>query len=484
MSIRIKSGLSVDILEVSSNNELKTVFPIKDSLNNSLLNISGYFSPVSEIDDGSITGSRYIKQLDSSQDYRLRAGKDKILWQDKFNYTILNLSNYSIGTLSEVVDLSSGILRLNSTNDAGSTRYSIVKTYRNFTNFETYPLYCDVVLSFDRSLDSNNIIEFGFGLVSADSAPTDGIMFRMSGGTTYGVTVNNSSATSVTTIFTPTPTQFNHYLIIFNTEKAEFWVDNILYGTITTPVGLGSPCSSNSLPLFFRTYNKAGVGTPPSVWVSQASVSLGDMISNKGWETTNIGSGLSSISYPSSYLSGQTANMTNNAAPTTASTLSNTTAAYTTLGGDFLYSATTASETDYILFAFQCPSGSTTTTGKNFIVTGVQINTFNGNVAAGATATTIQWGMAFGSTNVPLNTTDSSVSNTRAPRRITLGCQTFPASAAAFTVANNPIKIKFKTPYMVEPSTYLHVFFKTPIAPTPASNQYFRGNVSINGYFE
>ena len=92
--------------------------------------------------------------------------------------------------------------------------------------------------------------------------------------------------------------------------------------------------------------------------------------------------------------------------------------------------------------------------------------------------------MAFGSTEVSLATTDSAVTSTRGPRRITLGCQTFAASAAAFTVANNPIKIDFKTPYMVEPSTYLHVFFKTPIAPTPASSQYFRGNITINGYFE
>ena len=484
MSIRIKSGLSVDILEVDSNNEFQTILPTVDGSNNSLIQTSGYFNVVSEIDDGTITGSRYLKQLDSSQDYRLRVGKDKIIWQDKFNYTTLNSSNYSILTSSEVIDLSSGYLRLNSTNDAGSTRYAIVETFRNFTNFETYPLYGDIVLSFDISFDPNNIIEFGFGIVSADSEPTDGVMFRISGGTTYGITINNSNVSSVSLTFTPTPTEFNHYLIIFNSEKAEFWIDNLLYGTILVPTGLGSMSSSNSLPLFFRTYNKVGVVTPPSVWVSQATVSLGDMVSNKGWETTNIGSGLSSINYPPSYLSGQTANITNSTSPSTASTLSNTTTPYTTLGGEFIYSATTSGEIDYILFGFQNPSGSTTTSGKNLIVTGIKINTFNGSVAAGANVTTLQWGMAFGSTDISLGNTDSLTTGSRAPRRIAVGCQTFVASAAAFTRANNPIDVKFKTPYIVEPGTYLHVFFKTPIAPAPAASQYFRGYVLINGYFE
>lgn len=484
MPIRIKSGLSTDILEVNSNNELKTNLPFQNNSNESLLGISGYLDVVSEIDDGSVTNSRSLKQLDSSPDYRVRMGKDKILWQDKFNYTTLNTSNYGISTLSQTISLVSGYLSLNTTEDAGATRYSIVKTYRNFPNYDPYPLYLDLVVGFSRGFDNNNILEFGLGFVSADSTPTDGIMFRVSGSTMYGVINNNSSETIVSTTFTPSINEFNHYLIVFDSEEAEFWVNDVLRGKISVPTGLGSVCNSNSLPLFFRTYNKVGTVSSSQLLVSQATVSIGDMITNKGWGTTSIGSGLSSIIYPPSYLSGQTANATNSTSPTTASTLSNTTAAYSTLGGDFIYSATTSGETDYILFAFQSPTGSTTSSGKNLIVTGVQINTFNGAIAAGANVTNIQWGMAFGSTSVSLATTDSASTGTRAPRRIVLGSQTFAASSAAFTVANNPINIKFKTPYIVEPSTYLHVFFKTPIAPTPASNQYFRGEVLINGYFE
>ncbi len=484
MSIRIKSGLSTDILEINSNNEITTNFPTEIGSTNSLIQTSGYVSLVSEIDDGSVTNSRSLKQLDSSQDYRLRMGKDKILWQDKFNYTTLNLSNYLLSNSSETINLGSGVISLNNGEEIGNTRYSMIETLKHFANYDTYPLYVDLVVGFSRAFDANNILEFGLGLASADNAPTDGILFRVSGGTLNGVIINNSSETVITDLFTPTPYEFNHYLIVFDSEEAEFWVDNILRGTISVPTGLGSVCSSNSLPLLFRTYNKAGVSVASQLNISQASVSLGDMASNKGWETTNIGSGLSSINYPPSYLSGQTANITNSASPTTASTLSNTTAAYTTLGGDFIYSATTSGETDYILFAFQCPSGSTESSGKNLIVTGVKLNIYNGSVAAGANVTNIQWGMAFGSTEVSLATTDSAVTSTRGPRRITLGCQTFVASAAAFTRANNPIDVKFKTPYIVEPSTYLHVFFKTPIAPTPASGQYFRGYVSINGYFE
>lgn len=102
MPIRIKSGLSTDILEINSNNEITTNFPTEIGSTNSLIQSSGYVSLVSEIDDGSVTNSRFLKQLDSSQDYRLRMGKDKILWQDKFNYTTLNLSNYSLDRKSVV----------------------------------------------------------------------------------------------------------------------------------------------------------------------------------------------------------------------------------------------------------------------------------------------------------------------------------------------------------------------------------------------
>ena len=478
MSIIIKGATSGNLAEVDSNNNLKVNLP-------TVLSGSGYAVGVSEVDDGSVVGTRTLRQFDSSQDYRLRTGYDKILWQDTFCYTLgnVNISRYGVTTSVMTNTVAGGFWTINNGNSVTSGHYVNAKTFRTFNLYNTYPLYYDLKAKFNTTLQSNSNIEFGLGYAPNSIAiPTDGIYFRASSGQLNAVINNNGNEVIDANIFTPVANTVYHFLIVIGQDSCEFWVDDILVSQIDIALSNGSPCQSNSLPLLFRMYNTSAVPSAIQFSVAQVGLTLGDMDSGKDWGTLMVGMGQSSISIPDGVASSQSANFVNSAAPASA-TLSNTAAGYTTLGGQFQFAAVAGAETDYALFGYQNPAGSATVQGKNLIITGIRIDTFNTVAAVATTATVLQWSLGAGSTTVSLATTDSTIAAGRAPRRIPLGIQTMPIGTAVGAMATPTIDITFSSPIIVEPSTWLHVVLKMPIA-TATATEIIRGMVLINGYFE
>jgi hypothetical protein len=189
----------------------------------------------------------------------------------------------------------------------------------------------------------------------------------------------------------------------------------------------------------------------------------------------------SSALNPRGAAAGFTANYANSAAPASA-TLSNTAAGYTTLGGQFQFAAVAGAETDYALFAYQVPAPSAAAAGKNLVIRGVRIETANTGAAVGATATLLQWGLGVGSTAVSLATADSATAGTRAPRRIPLGLQSFPAASSIGTIAPD-IDVNLDAPLYVAAGTFVHIILKMPVGLATAS-QVIRGTVMINGFWE
>jgi len=157
------------------------------------------------------------------------------------------------------------------------------------------------------------------------------------------------------------------------------------------------------------------------------------------------------------------ANWANSAAPSTGS-LSNTSGAYTTLGGQFLINATLGAETDYALFAYTVP------TGYRLVVKGVRIAVAVGASAAVATTPTLfQWGLGKASA-VTLATNSF---------RQTVGMQSLPIGAVAGTSAPDIVHT-CDGPIVVESGQIFHVILKIPVGTATAS-QTFRGAVGIIG---
>jgi len=483
MSVIIKGGVSNVLADVDSSGNLKVNLP-------TVLSGAGYASIVGEVDDGSIIGEKIVRPIDISQDYRLRTGIDKILWQDTFSHAVVNNAKYQTVTSTQTVTVAGGFLNLNAGNALASGNVSRVQTFKTFSLFNTYPLYVDFKIKFSQTLQANNVIEFGLGYAATTAVPTDGVFFRAAGGQLNAVINNSGSEVSEDNVFTPVAGVVYHYAITIGQDLCSFWVNDVVVARIRTASGLGSPCNSNALPLLLRNYNSAAVSLAVQMNVAQLGITLGDMDSGKDWQTSMITNGQSSISAPDgaavqANTSGTTtANIGNNIPPNLA-TLSNTAAGYgvLSLGGQFQFAAPAGAETDYVLFAYQVPAGTAAIPGKTLVITGVKIDTYNTVAAVATTPTVFQWSIGVGSTAASLATVDSLTAGTKAARRLGLGVQSMLVGVPVGGMASPTVSQQFTSPLMVESGCFCQIILKIPIGTATATER-FRGLVTINGYFE
>jgi hypothetical protein len=166
---------------------------------------------------------------------------------------------------------------------------------------------------------------------------------------------------------------------------------------------------------------------------------------------------------------------------TAASQLSST-AAYSTLGGQFALGTIASAETDIAVFAYLNPAQTPSIPGKNLIIRDITIDAINLGVVGSALGVVQQWSVGLGGTAVAMPV-DSATAGTRAHRRIPIGFIVFPASAAVGASCSRPIDLSFDTPLVVEPGTYIIIYMK-PIAGPSNAGQITRGTCRIEGYFE
>lgn len=477
MGIIIKDGSTNNLAEVDSNNNLKVNLPL-------ILSGSGYAVAVAEVDNGEFTGSKLLRQFDVDYDYRLRSSNDRIVWQDNFSHAILNTSRYLGVTSTMTISMGGGFLNLNAGNATATGNVARVQTYRTFPIYMTYPLYVDLKIKFSAAFQTSSFIEFGLGYAATTLTPTDGVFFRVAGGSLWGVRNYGGYEQSTKIDFIPTIGAVDQYSITITIDGVKFWINNSLMGLIENPVDIPNPVRSASLPLLLRNYNLGVPTVAVQLNIAQVSISIGDLKMDKDWASSMVGNGQGSISAPDGQTVAQLANSTNSTAPALSS-LSNTTPTYaaTILGGQFYFNAAAASENDYALFGYLNPAGTSAIAGKNLYVTGVRIETVNSGATIATTSTLMQWGVGVGCTAVSLNTADSNGSGTRGPRRIPIGVQSFAVGTPSGGSADRPIDVKFHSPLIVEQGTYFHVILKMPIA-TATAGQAFRGTCMISGYFE
>ena len=446
---------------------------------------AGFSSMLAEVDPGAVVSGGIRREIDASFDFRLRVGIDTVLWQDVFQYTTINASAYAVTTSTMTITQATGLLNLNAGSATATGNHVNLRTWRTFPFISSAPMYCYFAAIGINQNALNAQADIGMGFAATTATPTDGVFFRWTlDGTLVGV-VNNNSVESTTAALTQIlDNERGEYLIVINDETAEFWIDNVLRATlpaVTTYTGHGI-MQSVALPFHARLFNSGTASAAKRIGISEVGISLGDMQSNRQWSTQMAGMELGSHQSPPGAAAAQTATWTNSAAPANA-TLSNTAAGYTTLGGIFQFAAVAGAETDYALFAYTVPAGSVTQPGRNFMVRGVNIETFNSGAAVATTATTLMWALGVGSSAVSLATADSLTAAGRASRRIPLGVQWLPVAGVVGQVATPSIAADFDSPFLVAAGTFVHIILRMPVGTATAS-QVIRGVVRIQGYFE
>ena len=423
MSVKLAGGISNTLADVNINNELEVALS-KDFVS------AGHALGGAEINPDGLGVGREVRPMDISTDYRLRVGIDSILFSDTYNHGIVNISKYKVVNTTATNALTGGRWVLNNGNSVTSGQGTQIQTWSYYRFALSGITYIDFELQFAQVPQTNNVCEFGLGLASGVTAPTDGILFRLNaGGIMQGVINNGGSETTVVlTGFSPDPATMYHFLISIHNDRTEFWIDDVLYGAINTPKSIGSPCLSMSLPLLARIYNSGAVTTAQRLEISNVSITSGDQNINKLWATSMVIQGNSCINVPDGIATGQTANYANSTIPVSA-TLSNTTAGYTTLGGQWQFASVLGAETDYALFAYLNPAGTNVIQGKNLIIRGIRIETYNTGAISATTPNLLQFAVGVGSTGVSLATADSATAGTCAPRRIPIGTQYLPVEA-------------------------------------------------------
>lgn len=436
----------------------------------------------SENDPGDITGTPYLKSPETSTDFRLRVGTDSVWDSEQFNYVAQNTSKHKYTSTTMTMTWAGGSLNTNGGNSVTAGHAAQIQTYRHFPLLGAGAVYAETTMALSNAMPSNVNLDFGFMTLAGTGAsiPTDGVYFRISSLGVFGVI--NSNGTEVTSsafAFSNVINTFDKYTIVITQSEVEFWIDDVLYAHIDRGAGLSQPIYAASAPWAVRHHNTGTAGAVVQGKFGGYSITLGDLDTQRQWSSTMAGQGMSSVQGASGHTQGMTANNVNSTVPATA-TLSNTAAGYATLGGRFLFAAPAGAETDYALFAYLNPAPTTGITGRNLVIRGVWIETFNAVVAVATTPTVIEWSLGLGGTAVSLATAEAA--NARAPRRLSLGSQSFLVGALAGANSER-CDVNMDAPVVVEPGTYVHIIMRIPYG-TATATELFRGCVGFNAYWE
>ncbi|MCA3169593.1 MAG: hypothetical protein ING20_02385 [Burkholderiales bacterium] len=417
----------------------------------------------SENDDGSATGTALLKSPETTLDYRLRVGMDTVLFTDSFNATTQNTSNwsYTFSTLT-AAQPGAGTVNFSAVQGTTNTHGAFMRTFQYFNLIGTAPLTYELTFGqFTAALVTNEVFISGFGLPSAATTiPTDGIWIQLTSAGLIGVAAFNGSTTQTGTLKSfgsIAVGQLYRAVIVVGETEVEFWLDDVLLGTLSVPVANGQPFLSTGLPAFIMKYNTGAVSNTNTIRVSDVTVTLQDIQAGKPWQIQQAIQGLSGYIGANGMTQGKTQWWTNNTAPTAAAATNTAAiAGATTLGGLVAVNPTLAANSDGILFSFQNPAGTVNITGRNLLIYGV---TVQGAVSAALTGGPVvyQYAIAFGHTAASLATTETAsfaTGTTHAPRIAFVGVESYAATAAVGVIGQG-CQFILTTPIVVRPGEFV-----------------------------
>lgn len=470
MSTKIQGGSSTSgLANVTADYAIQTT--LERDVDTNPANVSA-IKMYSENDSGSVTGTPYLYSPETDEDYRLRVAQDTMLDNETFNYTAQNTGKHTYAnstitntwTTAGMTTNGSGVTTTGSGTSFGS--------YAEFPLLTSCVLYCEFTGSLSAAITTNFIIDIGlFRRGSATAyAPADGAYFRVNASGVFGV-INYNGVEVPTSAFAFTHVNNKKYQFIITVSEREtaFWIDNVLYGTIPTPTGQGSPFLSATLPFSVRHAHTGTTGAVIQFQLNDYGVSISGAnipktlgeIGNSimgSYQGTSGGTMGSLATYPNSTI--PTA-----AAPSNTALTANLPAG---LGGQGIVTAAVAAATDGIWGSYQNPAGTVSILGKRLKITGVRVDAVNTGAIVATTATVLQFSLAFGHTAVSLATAEGAAA--KAARRVALGYMTFPVGAAIGAApTQNSINVDFKEPIYVNPGEFVALAAKFVVGTATAS---------------
>ena len=419
---------------------------------------------VSENDAGTYTGTPLLASPETSSDFRLRVGIDTILFNDTFSATTQNTSqwSYTFNTLT-AAQPGAGTVNFGVAQGTTNAHGAFMRTFQYFGLIKSAPLAAEFDMGqFTAALVTNEVWLVGFGLpTAATTPPTDGVWIQVTSAGVVGV-ANYNGSTVQTGVMLPLASfvvgELSHWIILCGEDKVQFWFEQELVGSLTIPAANGQPFQSTSLPFFMMKYNTGNVANTNTMRVSGVSVSLQDLHTSKPWAHQMALSGQSGYIGQDGQTQGKTSSWTNNTAPT-AVALTNTTAAFTGLGGIAAVLPTLAANSDGIVFSFQNPAGTVNIPGRNLIITGAKMQGVATVIFAGGPVV-YAYALAFGHTAVSLATAETgsfATGTTHAPRIVPLGMESFIATAPVGTEGSGTAIVSFQSPIVVRPGEFVQL---------------------------
>lgn len=430
---------------------------------------------VNVISDGGLQiFDKHAESLDFIEG-RIDTGRDTPLFADRFVGSAVAAHNkWAQSILTQTATVASGAITLNASAITTVNTYSDLMTVPKFRGYVDGALVMRARARPNNLPQTNALAELGFGNVLTTAAPTDGAFFRWTASGGFECVSNRGGAEQSTSMTAPTAGVYSIFTIRVFADKIECVVETPSAGTsertvVTLPSGATSAFNESPSGLM-RVVN----GAVAPALAPQLIVGIFEVGKKVVDEARPAYSGQSSVALPTT--GAQSANNANSAAPASA-TLSNTAAGYATLGGRWQFAAVAGAATDYALFGYQVP------VSYRFVITGVSISSCNTVAAVATTATTLEWSLGVNSTAVSLATADAiAATPTSAPRRLSLGRQSFAIGAAAEFCTTDVVRT-FASPISVESGRFIHIILQMPVG-TATATEIFRGTVTVDGYWE
>jgi len=423
----------------------------------------GAFRLFSENDAGTKTGTAYLKSPETSPDYRLRVGMDTIIFDDNFNGLTQNTTKwfYTNSTMT-ASQPGAGTINFGTVQGTAITHGALYRSYQYVALYGASPLSVEFHLGkFSTSLVANEQFLCGMGNATvAGTEPTDGVWLQFSSaGLILQQRYNgNSTPSGILELHDDIEIgSLYHYCMVLGNDAIDVWKDDELLASVPIPQGVGQPFMQGALPVFMQKLCTGTVSNTNTMRVSDVTVSQMDINTNKDWRVARALAGKSGYVGQNGHTQGKTALWGNNAAPT-AVALTNTTAAFTGLGGICAVLPTLAANSDGIMFSYQNPAPTVNIAGRNLVITGVEIKGAVSVVLAGGPVI-YAFAVAFGHTALSLATAESASfanNTTHAPRIAALGIESYPATAAVGTTGSGA-RLSVQSPIVVRPGEFVAI---------------------------
>jgi hypothetical protein len=221
MSIKIVTSAGANELGINADHEAQVALN-QDSTK------SGFVSLVSE--KGVYpNGDRLMKELELSEDYRLRVETDNLWVVDYPTGSAVNTRKWAGPTTTQTITVAGARYELNSSGITTVSTGSMLRSYKYIPFYKANATYAEFALNWTLAPVANWFAEWGMGLPSsAIAAPTDGVFFRITAGQFRGVCVNNSVETYVDLGALPTEAEVHDFVIEITQGDVHFWHEGSL----------------------------------------------------------------------------------------------------------------------------------------------------------------------------------------------------------------------------------------------------------------